>query len=65
MNQREMTRKIYQEISFRLVYGLDNTLRDNIFIICRETGTDAETRRIEKAILDLSERLLNKSKVLK
>jgi len=63
MNQREMTRKIYQEVSARLLFKDD--LRNNIFILCRQTGTDAETRRIEKAILDLSERLLNKSKVLK
>jgi len=63
MNQREMARKMYQEISARLLFKDD--LRNNIFILCRETGTDAETRRIEKAILDLSNRLLNKSKVLK
>jgi len=62
MNQREMTKKMYQEISARLLFNTH--LRDNIFIMCRETGTDAETRRIEKAILDLSERLLKKSKVL-
>lgn len=63
MNQREMTRRMYLEISSRLLFKDD--LRNNIFFLCRQTGTDAETRRIEKAILDLSERLLNKSKVLK
>mgnify|MGYP000090630195 FL=1 len=63
MNQREMTRKMYHEVSYQLAHNKE--VRKNIYIMCRETVTDAETRRIEKAILDLSERLLNKSKVLK
>jgi len=62
MNQREMTKKMYREISARLLFN--TKLRDNIFIMCRETGTDAEERRIEFAIMNLSERLLKKSEGL-
>jgi len=63
MNQREMTRKIYRILASELMWNIK--MKEDIRIYCAETGTDAEARRIEKAILDLSDRLLNKSKVLK
>jgi len=63
MNQREMTRKMYQQISHDLLFN--EILIEHIRIITTKTGSEAEGRRIEKARLDLSDRLLNKSKVLK
>jgi len=63
MNEREITKKIYQELSRQLFFNAE--IKHIIRMAASESYTTNEEERINRIMDKVSEKLLHKSKVLK
>tara|TARA_R110000823_G_C15589653_1_gene464070 strand:+ start:170 stop:361 length:192 start_codon:yes stop_codon:yes gene_type:complete len=63
MNEREITKKIYQELSRQLFFNAE--IKHIIRMSASESHTTNEEERINRIMDKVSEKLLHKSRVLK